>query len=86
MLQNLTGNSLLSNLREIAKQKLSQVIIAGENLLRQPAYANIEYRKVGNLTYTDASIKQSFWLGIWPCLNEMHYDYIASVIREYLNS
>jgi len=77
----ITRNQLVSKLEEY---KIGTRLFFGGNLLKQPAYKNIKYRKIDNLANTDTIMDNSFWLGVWPGLNEIHYDYILENIKKII--
>ena len=52
------------------------------NLLRHPAYQDIEHRVAGPLTNTDIITSNTFFLGVYPGLTEPMVDYMLGVIHE----
>lgn len=62
--------------------KISTRLLFGGNLLRQPAYQNIEHRKVGDLRNSDFVMNNVFWVGVYPGLTPAMLDYTIGTLRD----
>lgn len=56
------------------------------NILKQPGYKNINCRVVGNLENTDKVMNDSFWIGVWPGIDDQRIEYIVSTFKKLLPS
>jgi CDP-6-deoxy-D-xylo-4-hexulose-3-dehydrase len=80
------GNKINRNqlVEYLEKSKIGTRLLFGGNLTKQPAYENSNYRVLNFLENTNKIMHDGFWLGVWPGLNEDHYDYIINKIEEFL--
>ncbi len=54
------------------------------NLLRHPAFQDIPHRVVGDLTNTDVVMNQTFFIGVYPGIDEAQLDYVADVFGRFM--
>jgi len=72
--------------RHLDSRKIGTRLLFAGNLLKQPAYANIAHRKIGDLHNTDFVMNQVFWVGVYPGLSDAHKDYMLSVLHDFVRA
>ena len=66
-----------------ANQVATRLLFSG-NITRQPAYQNVPYRVVGDLTNTDIVMNQTFWIGVYPKLTPDMIAYVLATFEKFL--
>jgi CDP-6-deoxy-D-xylo-4-hexulose-3-dehydrase len=55
------------------------------NILKQPAYKDINHRVIGNLQLTDQIMRTTFFVGLFPGLSRTHLDYMIDSLSDFFN-
>ncbi|MHB1173110.1 MAG: lipopolysaccharide biosynthesis protein RfbH [Lacisediminihabitans sp.] len=71
-------------MRFLDERKIGTRLLFAGNLTKQPAYRNVEFRVVGDLTNTDIVMNRTFWVGVYPGLTPPMLDFIADSIIEFV--
>jgi CDP-4-dehydro-6-deoxyglucose reductase, E1 len=54
------------------------------NLLRHPAFESIERRVVGELTNTEVVMHRTFFVGVYPGIDDARLDYMVEVFQRFM--
>ena len=78
-----TASSSRNALMEfLNSKKIATRQLFGGNLIRQPAYAGLNYRVIGDLKASDRVMNQAFWIGVYPGLTRPMLDYVVETMNE----
>ena len=82
-LKESSGVQRVDLLKYLDQHKIGTRLLFAGNLTRQPYFENVEYRVVGDLTNTDRTMNQTFWLGVQPALGQEHFDFVGEKLEEF---
>ena len=71
--------------RFLEANRIETRCLFGGNLLRQPAFAGIDHRIVGELNNTDTITNQTFFVGVYPGIDELRLDYMGGVFKRFMD-
>jgi CDP-6-deoxy-D-xylo-4-hexulose-3-dehydrase len=67
--------------RHLEDTKVATRLLFAGNLLRQPAYQDIECRVIGEMTRADFVMNNVFWIGTYPGLDKPRLDYMIEMLH-----
>ncbi|MEO0015589.1 MAG: lipopolysaccharide biosynthesis protein RfbH [Actinomycetota bacterium] len=73
-------------LQFLNSRKIGTRLVFAGNMTKQPAYRDVKFRVVGELTNTDVVMNRSFWIGVYPGLTANMLDYVSESITEYMSA
>jgi len=70
-------------LKFLDQHKIGSRLLFAGNLTKQPYFKDIEFRVVGELTNTDITMNNTFWIGIYPALGQEQFEFVAEKLEEF---
>ncbi|MEU6263486.1 lipopolysaccharide biosynthesis protein RfbH [Saccharopolyspora shandongensis] len=67
----------------LESQQIRTRLLFSGNLTRHPAYADVDYRVVGELANSDVVVDNTFWIGVYPGITDEMITYVGQVVRGF---
>ena len=77
------GIARVELLKYLDQYKIGTRLLFAGNLTRQPYFDGREYRISGDLTNTDKVMNDTFWIGVYPGLNEEKLGFVVEKIEQF---
>ena len=77
------GSNRVDLLKFLDNHKIGSRLLFAGNLTKQPYFEGIDYRVVGELTHTDKTMNDTFWVGVQPALTNDHLDFVVEKMEEF---
>lgn len=71
-------------LRLLDDKKIGTRLMFAGNIVKQPAYRDVEFRVVGDLKNSDVVMNRSFWIGVFPGLTTKMLDFVIETISGFM--
>lgn len=82
-LRESAGVQRVQMLEYLDQYKIGTRLLFAGNLTRQPYFEGLNYRISGKLTNTDVVMNQTFWIGLYPGLDEEILEYVSTKIESF---
>ena len=82
-LKNDCGATRVDVTKFLDSHKIGSRLLFAGNLLKQPYFKEVNYRVVGNLEQTEKTMNDTFWIGVQPALDKVHFDFVAEKLEEF---
>ena len=83
-LRESAGVARVELLKYLDQYKIGARLLFAGNLTRQPYFAGRTYRISGELVNTDNIMNNTFWIGVFPGLNDPMLEYVCNRIETFL--
>jgi CDP-4-dehydro-6-deoxyglucose reductase, E1 len=70
----------------LTEKRIDTRLLFGGNLIKQPAYVNKQYLVSGSLNNSDIVMNNTFWIGVYPGINNDMIEYVKEVFSDFLKN
>lgn len=77
------GVNRVDLLRYLDGLKIGSRLLFAGNLINQPYFKEVKHRVVGQLTHTNKTMNDTFWIGVQPSLTQDHLEFVCDKLEEF---